>query len=303
MSFDTFELPEGGEVGTGLHQPSPATLYAIEATHKVFGEDNYLDRPDIQRLLQRGRIAGDRKKHRKWLLNQSQLGKCNPSAVVTAMHQSRDNAGQEHVPLSDCDLYIRVNGGQDEGSDLKSTFDEAKRGIAPRQLTTAEGKKVLFPGNAYRLNQVDQATWSAARQAAPQYKSWEPQLLPSKWEAFVPAVASAVARGYPIIFAWDVARGISERLKNGFVQQGRGVGNHANVIHSGEYVGGDELIILDDQNSWGPTTDPIYGPMGGGWGEYGFGRFTMESFFQCRRWQPFWVLVGTNLAPADNPLA
>ncbi len=298
---ETFTLPDGTIVGTGSNEPTEEQLLLCKSDYRVFGEDYYLDKADIEKLLKGDRYKELRKQRAKFVINQAQLGKCNASAAVAGLHQIRESAGLPTKVLSDCHLYMKINGGGDNGSLLIDGFKElAKNGVATRQLEFA-GKSYLIPDNVHLKRQIPREWLDVANKVALEYKTFEAFTLPDDYPTFKIAVSSALARDYPIVFAWHVGNA-GMRLTNGYVNNGRGVGNHANVAHSGRWVGGDDLVHPDNQNSWGPSIDPMFGPRGSSWGDGGFGLFTMESFFRCRRHHMFWVLVGTTQEKSANPL-
>jgi hypothetical protein len=299
---EQFTLPDGTTVGTGNIEPTADQMAMCKSDYRVFGEDYYLDKSDIEKLLKGDRYKEERKKRAPYMINQSRLGKCNASATIAGLHQVRDNAGLPKTVLSDCHLYMRINGDDDQGSLLIDGFKELGRnGVSPRVIE-AQGKTFTIPHDVYRKRQLPSGWLDAANKIGTQYKSFEAFTLPDDYPTFKIAVASALARNYPIVFAWHVGNA-GMRLSNGYVNNGRGVGNHANLAHSGKWVGGDDLVHADNQNSWGPTADEAYGPKGSAWGDGGFGLFTMESFFRCRKNHMYWVLVGATQEQSANPLA
>jgi len=298
---DQFTLPDGGIVGTGCILPLAEDRLEADSTFRVFGESMWLDESDIPKLVTEKKYIEDRNKYRKWLRNQSNLGKCNASATTAALEQRQDKDGVPHVALSDNHLYMNINGGRDGGSLLIDGFKYLQgKGQSPRRLVV-DGKEYLFPENVYNRRQVPEQWLRAADEEAMHHRSWEPMIVPRDYSQFRIAMASAIARDYPVVIAWHVGNA-SMRLSNGYIVQGRGPGNHATFIHSGKYVGGSDLVHPDNQNSWGPTEDAMYGPRGTGWGDGGYGLFTMESLFTCRQYHEFWVLVSSKFDPKNNPL-
>lgn len=291
---ERFLLPGGEEVGTGLLMPTELAIRQTVA-YPVYGETWWLDKADIKRSLENDMYKTWRRVRSRWMLNQASLGKCNASATVAAFHNRRMLEGHPHEVLSDCYLYMNINGGADQGSLLIDGLEFSKQGIAPRKFTY-NGQEYLIPSNVYNKSQISREMFQGARDAADDYKSFEAYRLPTtSYGEFKIALASALARDHQVIFAWHVGNN-SMSLRNGYAQQGRGPGNHATVFHSGKWVDGDDLVHPDCQNSWGPSKDAMYGPVGTtGWGEGGFGLFTMESAFQCARNHAFWVLTGSKV--------
>lgn len=291
---NNFKLPDGTVVATGCMVPSPAER-AMVANFPTYGEDFFLEPKDIEKSLKGDVYKAMRKRRFRWVLNQANLGKCNASATVGAFHNRRDLDGLDHVVLSDCYLYMHINRGRDQGSLLHDGMEFAKRGIAPRKLSH-DGKDYLIPSNIYLRNQMPSDWFKVANEAAKDYTTFECYKLPVQdFQTFKIALASALARDHQVIHAWHVGNN-SMRLQNGYAVQGRGPGNHATLFHSGKWVGGQDLVHPDIQNSWGPSQDPMYGPTGSaGWGEGGYGLFTMQNAFQCTQYHDFWVFVGNKI--------
>ena len=221
---------------------------------------------------------------------------CNASATVGGIHNVRDMAGHKHVVLSDCYLYMNINGGRDNGSMLADGFRFAEGGIAPRSFTY-NGKTYNIPHNVYQKRQVSAELLKAADVVAKEYTTWEAYRLPvGDYATFKRYLASALALDYQVVFAWHV-NNASMRLRNGYVAVGNGPGNHATLWHSAKYVGGSDVIHPDMQNSWGGgNPDPAYGPPNtAGWGEGGFGLFTMQDAYRCAHNHVFWVITGSKV--------
>lgn len=220
---------------------------------------------------------------------------CNANATVNAFHNRRDLDGYAHVALSANWLYMHINGGRDNGSQLRDGFKFSQTGIAPRQLKR-DGEDYLFPDTVFRKDQVSQKWLKVANEEAGTYVAYEPYLLPvDNFETFKIALASAIARDHQVIHAWHVGNG-GMRLRNGYAVIGRGPGNHATLFHSGKWVGGSDLVHPDSENSWGPSKNSLYGRVGGsGWGDDGFGLFTMADAYAAHEYHAYWVLVGTKV--------
>jgi len=286
-----FKLPDGTTVSVGCIPPTPAER-ALVADMPVYGEDFYLEPKDIEKSLKGDVYKQMRQRRFKWVLNQASLGKCAASATVSGFHNSRDLDGLVHVPLSDCYLYMHINRGRDQGALLADAMAFSKQGIAPRVLSKGQDKYTI-PDNIYLKSQLPAKWMEVARDAATSYTTFEAYKLPvDNYNTFKIALASALARDHQVIHAWHVG-GNSMRLRNGYAVQGGNIGNHATLFHSGKWVGGNDLVHPDIENSWGPSQDPMYGPTNSqGWGEGGFGLFTMQDAFVCTKYHDFWVFVG-----------
>lgn len=299
---EIFRLPDGQPVGTGLNMPNEAEQLVM-STLAEYPERMLLEDKEIQGALiinGQPRFKLDRKKRQKRMRNQARLGKCNASSNASGMENTREEQGMPDVALSDCHLYARVNGGGDRGSALITTFGEVQaKGISPMEVQV-NGMMRVLPNDVYNRRQFDPATLKQADIEAMRFLGWEFYKAPmSSFKDYARAIASAIARRQQIIFAWHVGGG-SMRLNNGYAVVGRGPGNHSNVIHSGKYVGGESLVHPDDQNSWGPSVNALYGPTGGqGWGEGGFALFTMEDVWACAKNHCTYIITSAKVDQND----
>jgi hypothetical protein len=306
METEVFDLPGGHRVGTGL-LASTAEDVKLTSTWATFPESWLWDDKQIKEALAPAgavqRYTVTRSRRRKRMRNQGELGKCNASSNASGMEQLREIQGMPHEPIADCYTYCLVNGGVDEGSTLPSTFSNMQKvGPSPYRLQCG-GLTKLFPNNVFRKSQVPKDIWEQATVECKRFKAVRAVKLPTgDFETFCRAAATAIARGLPIIWAWHVGRSGSS-LKSGYMQLAKGVGNHSNLIHDGKYVGGKTLVHPDNQNSWGPVDDPIYGAKGPSWGEGGFGLTTMEGLFSCVPWHPPYCLVSIGADENDAALS
>lgn len=295
QDFERFQLPDGEEVGTGLLAPSVEDALLLKDVGN-FPDEWLLEDAEIEQRLKGDAYKRSREKLAPWMINQSRLGKCNASAAQGIMEQVRESQGYEHEILCDNQMYWRINGGRDSGSALAAAFNELQaRGISSRTIKVGSQNYVI-PVNVYNTRQLPRGVAEAAAQDARRFIGWEFYKVPREYSQFKRVVASALARWMPVVFAWHVG-GSSSRLKNGYVQQGRGNGNHATYWHSAKWVGGSDLVHPDVKNSWGPSQNPLYGPKGSGWGDGGYGLFTMQSAFQCIRSHDFYVAVSVKPDP------
>jgi hypothetical protein len=283
---EMYRLPEGDEVATGLLMPMAGEVMLMGD----YPQSQLLDRSDIKRALADDFYKAERRRLQKWMINQSRIGKCNPSANVAAAYQVMDNAGMPHVPLADNHLYWRVNGGHDRGSTLASTFNAMQQSGVSRRTLTVGGKPYRIPDLVFRASDLPAEVVRAADADGKNWQAIEAYKLPKRYSDFVVSLASALARRQPVIWAWHVSDA-GMRLRNGYLVQGAGPGNHANVLQSAKWVDGADIVHPDNRNSWGPTADPIYGPGGVGWGEQGHALVTMQDAFRCAQYHDFYVLT------------
>lgn len=295
--FETFNLLDGEPVGTGLLLPTANDTEEALA-RPVYGDVNYLDPADIEKSLKGDKYKTFRRLRSKLIVNQGTIGKCCPSSVIGAFHNRRQLDGMSDIILADSHLYMNINGGRDGGSQLVHALTySTKNGISPVQLRV-NGQPQNFPLTVFNRRQVSAALLKEADETAKTFQAFEAYRLPtSDFQTFKIAVASALARDHQIIIAVHVGRGFMN-LNRGYVVQSRGFGNHAVLLHSGRWVGGEDLVHPDIQNSWGPSKNPLLGRVGGtGWGEDGFGLITMSSLWQCAKTHVFWVLPGSKVNP------
>lgn len=289
-------LDGGYRVATGLQMPTEDDI-KVQSTWATFPEswfEQWDDKAIQNALVATGgeqRYLKSRVKRRRRIRNQSELGKCNASSNASGGEQIREVQGMADIPLADCFTYIQVNGGVDEGSSLPSTFTNIQKvGLCPYSLQVG-GMTKRFPNNAFKKSQVAPDIWAQAVHESARFRAVKCVKLPTDdFELFCRAAAIAIARKMPIVWAWHVGRNGSS-LKNGMMQLGNGVGNHSNLIHEGKWVGGKTLVQPDNQNSWGPVANEVYGPKGASWGEGGFGLTTMEGLFSCVKYHPPYILV------------
>ena len=285
---EQFVLPHGSMVATGmLRSPDGPKVKFASFPQELMLEDN-----DIKRLLEKRSIADSRKKRSYRMQNQGQIGSCAARAAVGGHYQVQEMAGRAITPLQPEHLYARVNGGRDGGSML----DRCYQALASGGCSSA-GK---VPYQSY--NRRQQGNVEAADQDGLRFKIHEPYALPDTYDEYVRAIASALARGYPVNIAWHVGAG-SMRLRNGFCVVGGGPGNHASFLHDAKWVGGRDLIHGDLMNSWGPVESEVYGKRGSGWGDGGFGLMQMQDIFRTRRYHVHYVLTSVMDDPQGvNPV-
>jgi hypothetical protein len=296
---ELFDLPEGGRVATGLLLPVAGETLPV---FSEFPDELNLDDKDIEKALKGDFYLSERKRFLRWMINQSTIGKCAASAAVGGMYQVRENNGFPHVPLADNQLYWRTNGGSDSGSILAHGMKAIQDGGVSSRFIEIDGRKHRIGDTVYNTRQVDGELVRAAAEDAKRFRAFECFRVPKQLDKFQRCIASALARRYPVVFAWHVGAG-SMRLRNGYAVCGNGPGNHANVWQSAKWVGGTDLVHPDNRNSWGPSQNPIYGPMGSGWGDNGFALFTMSDAFRCIQYHDFYVFTSVMSDPKDPILS
>ena len=81
--------------------------------------------------------------------NQNGVGQCNPTAAALAMEHCRARQGLHEVILSPADLYVRINGGHDDGSLLEDALSELQtNGIGTSTTCGDLWKQGYFKGQA-----------------------------------------------------------------------------------------------------------------------------------------------------------
>jgi hypothetical protein len=279
---EQFALPDGTTVGTGNLRVSGGPPKMLRA----FPDELLLEDKEIQKLLAGRKLEAQRAKRRKRMQNQGQIGSCNARMAVGMYYQVAESTGIPHRPLAPEHLYMNINGDTDGGSLLD-------RGMK-RFVTHGCAGYGLVPFQSYRRRQVQNI--AAADEDALRALIHEPYAMPEDYKSYVRAFASASARGWPIGIAWHVT-GSSMRLRGQFCVVGGGAGNHASFIHDSIWVGGEDLVHGDLNNSWGPTEDQIYGPRNQGWGDGGFGLITLQDLYRTRRYHVHYVMTSVHADP------
>lgn len=286
---EQFQLPDGTLVGTGMLRMAGGP----RETLKAFPEDLLLDDADLKKLLSRATIKEMRDRRRKRVRNQGQIGSCCPVSVVSCFEETQVRSGRPHTPLQPEHLYARINGGGDNGALLQDAMVEMVRNGC--------GPAGSVPPGTYSRRQ--QGNVAAADREGPRFKMHEPFALPTDYRTYCRALASAIARDMLAEIAWHVTSSTMRLDGRGFCRVGRGPGNHASFLHWAEWVGGEELIVPDLGNSWGPTLDKLYGPPSPGWGEDGHGRIHMPDLFATRKYHQHFIVSSIIDDPkGDNPL-
>lgn len=285
---EIFEL-DGVKVACGNNKPdSLPNLYAPVPEHMLWTDKQ------IKAALEEP-VKQVRKKRRKWMINQSSVGKCNCSAARAGVYQIRELMGQDHVPLSDNYLYWNINDGKDQGSLLHHAMGFLRaNGMSPLTLNDGTRDVGRIPIDAFRGNEISREMLKMANEQAKRFIIHEPFQIPKDWEGFRRTVATCLARGWPVIMAWAVNNKSMRLDGKGYCQSGLGsrdYGNHASLFHYAKFVGGNDIVHPDLQNSWGPTASELYGPKSPGWGDRGFGFMTMEQAYHCRQWHDFYTIT------------
>ena len=297
IDIERFVLPDGSPVATGLQLPTADSIRE-EAKMPMYDQNQIMDPKDIEKSLAGDKYKTFRRLRQAYVINQGNLGSCNAAATVAAYHNRRELDGMAKVLLCPNHLYMNINGGGDNGSQLVDGLKASQAlGVSPVEVRV-NGSIVKFPLNVFNRRQVNASLLAAADAAAKTYESFEAFRVPTtSYQDFKMTIASAIARDQQLIIALHVGNPFMN-LRNGYIQQSPGPGNHALCVHSGKWVGGEDLVHADIQNSWGPTINPLLGPVKSqGWGEGGFGLITMSSLWQCAKYHVFWVFPGNRLIP------
>lgn len=285
---EQFQLPDGTLVGTGNLTVAGGPPKML----RTFPDELMLEDREIERLLKMRNLEASRAKRRKRMQNQGQIGSCNARMAVGMYYQVADLAGIPHRVLAPEHLYMNINGGSDSGSLLD-------RGMR-RFVTHGCASYGMVPFQSYNRRQAPNI--AAADEDGKRALIHEPFALPEDYKRYVRALASAGARGFPIGIAWHVS-GSSMRLRNGYCVVGGGSGNHASFLHELVWIGGQDLVDGDLNNTWGPTEDVVYGPKNQGWGEGGFGKIRIQDLYRTRRYHVHYVMTSVHDDPkGNNPL-
>lgn len=172
------------------------------------------------------------------ILNQGQVGSCNPHGATSANMRARSIAGQVFLLLSASDLYAQINGGHDQGS----VPEDAANSLTTRgQALDSE-----IPEGFYTAAQIARKS-STANQTAARFKA-DPESfyqIDSYEELY-----SAIALDFCCFFTVRVAGNWNNFDANGSPPFRPGYGNHVTSDDNSLEVtsGGD--IIVPSRNSW-----------------------------------------------------
>lgn len=171
-----------------------------------------------------------------WTKDQNGRGACNGYAEAAALERNRVRRGQDHIRLSGDFAYSLMNGGQDRGSMLA----DGMRGMMQFGDCTEETVKKHGLVHEYRKNRFPQECFTEAAR----FKGFECYRLDTEAELY-----TALALGFDCVVAVQ-AGGSGGLDRNGIVQWGNGMGNHAVCVDGLVYdtqLGG---FKVDMQNSW-----------------------------------------------------
>lgn len=235
MAFDTFVLPDGQTVGTGLKIPlSTASQFKDYATVGPM-----LSMNDVIAIAKSRPRMGRKHFDKTFIKNQRSHGSCQGFMSAAMLTRARIRRGHERVDLSGAYAYSKVNGGRDSGSMLEDGMESSMRdGICREALANWDQ---IYP------SRYDKAACDADAQ---NFKGFECYAVRSELELF-----SAVALNFDVGVAVHADNGFMRLDSRGVAQGGNGPGNHA--------VAGDDLywdgeLILAAYNSW----DVSYGDEG-----------------------------------------
>lgn len=238
LPFDSFVLPDGQTVGTGLRIPLSTASKFQE--YEVAGPMVSLD--DIIAAAKSKQFLGRTKFDKSWVKNQRSHGSCQGFATSSALSKARHRRGLDRVDLSGAYAYSKVNGGNDNGSMLEDGMESAERdGICEEVLA---GWDAIYP-NRYDRIKCDEN--------AKQYKAFECYVVRTEI-----ALASALINNFDCVTAVHADNGFMKLDSDGIAGGGNGPGNHA--VHCDGIDWNDRLkkLIFDHQNSW----DVTYGQNG-----------------------------------------
>lgn len=292
---------DGFTLGRGLLPPTESDN-ALMASVSFFPDDLIYDPKDIQKFFADDRWKEDEKTYGEIVRNQEGDGSCNPQANASGVEISRMNQGMEHVPLSASFLYQLLT-TRDVGTTLPSTFKAINEiGISPIEVQVG-GMTKRIPNTIYSTRTpIASDVLSQAKVEAKRFRGVNLMKVPVNEgiEKFSIVLATMLARKIPVVWAWHVGSSGTRLDGNGYMQVEFKTGNHANVLVSGKWVGGKDLVHPVNMNSWGPTRNPIYGPSGSKWGRAGFGFATMEQAFSCAHIHQPYGIISVNVDAGDD---
>lgn len=171
------------------------------------------------------------------ILDQNGYAACNPAAWVQAYSATANRDGQGKPTMSVVDLYSRINGGADTGSDLADAADTfTDQGVCTSATATVWGiVDCKHTGN-----------WEADRAA---HRTVEVHFCET-----LDAIAAELAAGNPVVFGTDVTDHFTPNAE-GIIgpRSGRAEGGHAMYAVGLKKIGGEWYFHVANSwsNKWG----------------------------------------------------
>lgn len=264
-------LHNGRQYFTGLQMPEPNVASPVPDLEAAAGL--MLTVAEIEAVARDGSADKRRYFGKEVVSDQRNSNACNGHAMAGALSQARTRRGLPFVRLSGAYPYSKINGNQDQGSQLRDSLMAVERYGSPPET--------LVPWDQiYARLQPANADAEAAR-----YKGFEAYAVRTQQGLW-----SALALGFDVVVAVHVGNRFSDLNQRGIAGVDSGPGNHA-VRCDGLYW--DNGLTGCGVNSWGM------------WGDQGRMGLTWDHFRECFNVHLFYALRSTGDDPkgASPPTA
>lgn len=235
---------------------------------RVWDRNEILDAIKNKPIKRRKQFAG-----REWILNQGQLGSCNPAAQCGVARRTMALAGRNDIPQLSWEFsYAQLVDGNDVGSMLADSREEGLRlGMPPLDLTR-------HPLNRH----FRKRDYSAEDYANALNFRFEKAFSISTPEELATCLLSG--QGAAVV-AVHVGGSFTRLDRDGICGTDPGPGNHAVCVDDVELINGE--LAFDMANSWDLS-----------FGDEGRGYLTWRHFVQTRPYHEFYTIQASS-----NPFA
>jgi len=241
-SDQIFHLDNGVPVRTGMLISEEKEIPGLMGFADKIG---VMSKDEIAKLINEPkRKAGRKLFDTSWIKNQGRRGSCAAYAGAAVLEKTRFNRGQERVKLGPEFTYAQVNGGRDQGSQLKHVIQSLENaGCPPSEYVKYESYR--------KAEQTPEGIANAGRF----------RLLKDEYFGIYSEeeLATALALGWVCFVACHVTNSWMKLDSNGVVSPSDGMGNHAIHCDDVRIVNGE--YQFDHAGSWAVS----YGQHGRGW--------------------------------------
>lgn len=261
----------GQEYGTGLQVPRNR-----ESGFKLFSSiEPILTREQINKLIvAKGRRRARKRFGRDWIKFQRNLGACNGFALCSGGERIRDRRGLPRRKYSGFAMYAAINGGRDNGSQLKDGNIWAHSKGLPEEIAGERPE--------YRWSRIPQSQKDSMKRNI----MLEPFVINDEIE-----LATAAIMRYPIIVACHASQRWGSLDGDGVGGKSLGPGNHAVLVDDIE-IGKSSEWLFDTANSWDVT-----------WGDGGrLFQTWLRHFTEPIRYHQFFALRDTIDGDFEAPI-
>lgn len=244
--------PEENRIKLGLlapTEPEPRLFARVKNTMEMLSKEQIREVVTASGRVPSREIWGP-----EFIKDQDGIGACQGYASAACIEKVRMLGGQKHVELSGDYAYALVNGGRDQGSQLRDGLSAAmNNGYAPANT----------PGlrrHEYRFSKMP----DAAKTAAMRFRGFQGFVAETEQE-----FATGLAYGFVGVVAVHVAGAYSSLDSHGISRGGNGMGNHAVCVDDIVWDAQIGEFKYDSPNSWKTS-----------WGDSGRCYYTFERHFR-----------------------